>query len=314
MTTQTGPVPYETPEQLRDFLRLCLDPGPGREKRTPARLVEVLPEPVRDQLLRHAPHLRQMQHRTTRLARQLDEARQEYADALADWIRDDTTTARPAVLPLSTPCWDCTHTLNWHNGHSRCTCGECDCDRFQPERYVIGRSGAFATLYDWKEHRLVVDNATEEHCRRVRDELLAAAEDGPCEKCGDPFPDHAGWARGHLYEKPQPSSPVREPLPLLEAVAVAYERAVAHIDDCATCQPGMRLAEMCPDGQRTAVAAVRDLAPDETCAHVAWEVTSERRNDLGTWTQFRRCADCPERLPAITADRPHFGDTRPASA
>ncbi|EMF31105.1 hypothetical protein H114_00712 [Streptomyces gancidicus BKS 13-15] len=303
---------HQTPEQLRDFLRLCLNPGPGRPVRTPHRLLDVLPEEMHDQLAQHAPHLRHLRERTTVLAQELDGARKAYADALAAWIRGDSTEPRLAALPLSAPCWDCTHTLNWHDGQGRCTCGECGCDRFQPERYVIGRSGAFATLYDWKEHRLVVDNATEEHCRRVRDELLAAAEDGPCAKCGDPIGDHLGWARGHLYEKPQPSGPVREPLPLLEAVTVAYERAVAHIDDCTTCQPGMRLAEMCPDGQRTAVAAVRDLTPDETCAHVAWEVTSEHRNELGTWTQFRRCADCPERLPAITSPEPHFGDARPA--
>ncbi|MFK8844750.1 hypothetical protein [Streptomyces sp. Ac-502] len=44
------------------------------------------------------------------------------------------------------------------------------------ERYVIGRSGVFATLWDRQEKRLVVDNATEEHCRRVRDQLLMAIE------------------------------------------------------------------------------------------------------------------------------------------
>lgn len=40
------------------------------------------------------------------------------------------------------------------------------------DRYVIGRDGAFATLYDRQERRLVVENATEEHCRNVRDQLI----------------------------------------------------------------------------------------------------------------------------------------------
>lgn len=42
------------------------------------------------------------------------------------------------------------------------------------ERYVIGRNGVFATLYDRQEQRLVVDNSTEEHCRAVREELSHA--------------------------------------------------------------------------------------------------------------------------------------------
>lgn len=42
-------------------------------------------------------------------------------------------------------------------------------------RYVIGRDGVFATLYDRQVQRLVVENATEAHCRKVRDQLLAAA-------------------------------------------------------------------------------------------------------------------------------------------
>ncbi|MFB7929210.1 hypothetical protein ACFC4C_08880 [Streptomyces sp. NPDC056039] len=41
------------------------------------------------------------------------------------------------------------------------------------DRYVIGRDGVFATLWDRQERRLVVENATEEYCRRVRDTLLA---------------------------------------------------------------------------------------------------------------------------------------------
>lgn len=41
----------------------------------------------------------------------------------------------------------------------------------QQDRYVLGRDGVFATLWDSQEHRMVVENATEEHCRKVRDQL-----------------------------------------------------------------------------------------------------------------------------------------------
>ncbi|PWI09760.1 hypothetical protein DIZ27_14585 [Streptomyces sp. NWU339] len=90
---------YETPEQLRDFLKLCLDPGPGREKRTPAKLIEVLPEPMHAALIQHAPHLRQLRHRVDALTAQRQAAQQTYADALAAWIRGDEQPA-PARLPL----------------------------------------------------------------------------------------------------------------------------------------------------------------------------------------------------------------------
>ncbi|MBW8801385.1 MAG: hypothetical protein JF597_49925 [Streptomyces sp.] len=63
----------------------------------------------------------------------------------------------------------------------------------------------------------------------------------------------AGWIHG---EEPEP---VRS-MPLLQAVAVAYDAAVSHAVGCGTCWPGMRLAEMCPDGQRAAIASL-DTVP-----------------------------------------------------
>jgi hypothetical protein len=45
------------------------------------------------------------------------------------------------------------------------------------ERYYIGRDGVFATLYDRKVGRLVVENSTEEHCRKVSARLLVQQHD-----------------------------------------------------------------------------------------------------------------------------------------
>lgn len=64
------------------------------------------------------------------------------------------------------------------NGCDRTTgnCPTCAGSGNNPERwmrYAIGRDGVFATLYDRQEQRLVVENATEEHCRNVRDQLQA---------------------------------------------------------------------------------------------------------------------------------------------
>ncbi|MFD7661312.1 hypothetical protein [Streptomyces sp. NPDC059788] len=77
----------------------------------------------------------------------------------------------------------------------------------QGDRYVIGRNGVFATLWDRQEERLVVDNATEEQCRRVRDGLIEqnhaidladaafarlTIEHSECCSAAD----YPGWARG----------------------------------------------------------------------------------------------------------------------
>ncbi|MEU0059886.1 hypothetical protein [Streptomyces sp. NPDC006334] len=262
---------YDTPEALRSFLKLCLDPGYGVQ-RSPETLAEVLPEPLVRKAVEFAPHLGTLRHAAQALDEQAKKALRAYAAALASWIHDEEPKSAPA-----------------------------------PERFVIGRDGVFATLYDWQENRVVVENASEEHCRRVRDELLAA--DGrPCKKCDAPFTAHIGWARGHLYaepDEPQPAPAPRRSMPLLEAAAVAHDAAVAHAAKCGTCWPGMRLGEMCPDGQRAAVASLDQAGPDPDCAHIAWEVTSEHRNELGTWTKFRKCSDCGDRLESLIDAEPH---------
>ncbi|MER7477351.1 hypothetical protein ABTX60_06810 [Streptomyces sp. NPDC126510] len=186
----------------------------------------------------------------------------------------------PDPVSLASKCFDCRHTFNWHNGKGRCSLGECTCDQFQGERYVIGRNGVFATLYDWQEHRLVVDNATEEHCRRVRDELTAPRVDEP---------------------KPTPAA--RRSMPLLEAVAATFKATSEHAERCGICHTNMRLAEMCPAGQKAALDA---LEPD--CAHVSWEVTGEHRNDQGMWVKYRRCADCADNLASVVEPEPHWPD------
>ncbi|KUN32474.1 hypothetical protein AQJ11_02820 [Streptomyces corchorusii] len=265
---------FQTPDVTREFLRLCLDPGPGREKRTPVRLLEVLPQQMHDAVIRHAPYLRAMRDRVDALAEQHQAAKHEYADALTAWIHGEEPK------PVD-------------------------------ERYVIGRDGVFATLYDRQEQRLVVENATEEYCRQVRDALLAT-QGRPCVKCSALAPDHIAWAKGHLYvepDEPQPApAPARRSMPLLEVAAAAHDAAVTHAAKCGTCWPGMRLAEMCEDGQRAALAVLEPPEAAPQCAHVAWEVTHEYRNGLGTWTKLRKCSDCGERLPSIVELEPHLAE------
>ncbi|GGZ72953.1 hypothetical protein ACFOOM_01200 [Streptomyces echinoruber] len=233
---------YDTPEELRAFLRLCLA-GPGREKCTPARLVEILPEPMHDELTRHAPHLRAMRHRLDALATQRERAHQEYADALAAWIRGEEP--EPAG-----------------------------------ERYVIGRNGVFATLYDRKDERLLVENATEEHCRRVRDELLAG--------------------------EPQPAD---RPVPLPDAVTAAHDAAVAHAVACGTCWPGARLAEMCDAGQRAALAGLAGQAA-KVLAGGQGEARKRLEDLEGLVTEYRLPPAPPAYTPLIVRRDPAYDGTR----
>lgn len=80
---------YATPEELRAFLALCLDPGPGRTTRTPEELTRILPEPILDQLARFSPDLGALRSYADRRQRQADTARLVWAAALAEWIADE---------------------------------------------------------------------------------------------------------------------------------------------------------------------------------------------------------------------------------
>ncbi|MFJ7489743.1 hypothetical protein ACIQZB_00530 [Streptomyces sp. NPDC097727] len=101
-------------------------------------------------------------------------------------------------------------------------------------------------------------------------------------------------------EEPEP---VHQSMSLLDAVAASTQAAQEHAKQCDTCDTSMRLAEMCPQGQRAALAA---LTPG--CAHVAWEVTSEFRNSHNLWVKFRQCSDCDELLPPTYDVEPHWPD------
>jgi hypothetical protein len=143
----------------------------------------------------------------------------------------------------------------------------------------------------------------------------------------------AAWIHGEDPKRVQS-------MPLLQAVAVAYDAAVAHAAKCGTCWPGMRLAEMCPDGQRAAIAsldAATECAHEDNdefstavglvlrrrcrhcgepleavvepeCAHLAWEVTSEYRNARHLRVKSRKCGDCGDGLEPVVEPEPHWPD------
>lgn len=80
---------------VREFLVLCLNP-PGRSKRTPAKLAQIMPDPLRDALETYAPHLAKLRQDAEDLERKARSARKAHANALAAWIRssnDEVTAA-----------------------------------------------------------------------------------------------------------------------------------------------------------------------------------------------------------------------------
>ncbi|MET8609729.1 hypothetical protein [Streptomyces misionensis] len=82
----------ETAEDVRAFLALCLDPGPGRPKRTPLELTALLREPHLQALEKHAPHLATMRLIAEHRQKDADAARRTWAAGLAAWINDDWTS------------------------------------------------------------------------------------------------------------------------------------------------------------------------------------------------------------------------------
>jgi hypothetical protein len=81
---------FQTEEEVRDFLRLCLGPGRGIE-RTPAKLVEVMPEVLRDRLEFYAPELAELRAEAERLESMAAVARRAHVAAVSRWITPPVT-------------------------------------------------------------------------------------------------------------------------------------------------------------------------------------------------------------------------------
>jgi len=92
-----------SPEAVRGFLALCLDPGHGI-KRTPAEVakaVREVPGPPRDALERFAPHLADLREACDSLDEHAQDAHQIYVEALDAWIRNEPRplTETPPAAP-----------------------------------------------------------------------------------------------------------------------------------------------------------------------------------------------------------------------
>ncbi|MEU8834854.1 hypothetical protein [Streptomyces sp900116325] len=77
--------------EVRDFLRLCLNPGPRRTGRTVAQLAKVMPDWLAERLTVHAPHVSELREAAARADADAARARKAYADALGAWIAEETS-------------------------------------------------------------------------------------------------------------------------------------------------------------------------------------------------------------------------------
>lgn len=71
----------KTVEELRAFLRLCLDPGPGRSTRTVGQLAEQMPDWLAVEIAAHNPQVAEFRVAAMR-------AQAAYKEGLRAWIQE----------------------------------------------------------------------------------------------------------------------------------------------------------------------------------------------------------------------------------
>ncbi|TLS46033.1 hypothetical protein FE633_10785 [Streptomyces montanus] len=98
--------------ELRAFLRLCIDPGSGRDKRTPARMADAVHPACEDALRELAPpYLEAYRRNADDLAKRAEGMRQAYAVALLAWTRDEQPSDR--LLALADEATAHSHACPW---------------------------------------------------------------------------------------------------------------------------------------------------------------------------------------------------------
>ncbi|MFD6935289.1 hypothetical protein ACFWAP_03905 [Streptomyces goshikiensis] len=85
-----------TSEQgVRAFLRLCANPGLGREQRTFEHMARVLPDFVTDSFTEHAPPLAKLRDSLKKADAAAARARARFAEGLREWTLADPVATEP---------------------------------------------------------------------------------------------------------------------------------------------------------------------------------------------------------------------------
>lgn len=93
----------DTAEGVRDFLRLCLDPGPRLPSRTVSQLVTIMPEWLAEQVAAHTPELAPLRDEATAAQTAAATALETYTEALHAWIYREPHPNPTPVQPDPTP-------------------------------------------------------------------------------------------------------------------------------------------------------------------------------------------------------------------
>ncbi|MFI1954826.1 hypothetical protein ACH437_23760 [Streptomyces xinghaiensis] len=97
-----------TAEEVRDFLRLCLDPGPRLPARTVSQLVTIMPDWLAEHVAAHTPELAPLREEAAAAQTAATAALETYTEALRAWISgepdpDPAPAATGQLNPASTP-------------------------------------------------------------------------------------------------------------------------------------------------------------------------------------------------------------------
>ncbi|MFD4315055.1 hypothetical protein [Streptomyces sp. NPDC058548] len=90
---------FATPEEAQGFLRLCLDGGPGRVKRTITQLALIMPDWLAEQFTEHAPELAVLRDEVNAAEAAATAARERYTEGLRAWIADELGTEGEEASP-----------------------------------------------------------------------------------------------------------------------------------------------------------------------------------------------------------------------
>jgi hypothetical protein len=175
-------VKFTSEKQLRTFLRLCIDPGTGRDKRTPTRLVEALPA-THETLKEFAPpYLGAFARTAADLTARAEEMRHSYAAALLAWIRDEEPSDR--LVDLATTA----------TAHVR-DCSWCTATGVLSHRCADGRRIAAALL---APAPAAEDTPAEDRAQHCNGAALTHDETGICNHPAEPVGEeppcaHESW-------------------------------------------------------------------------------------------------------------------------
>ncbi|MFF4292178.1 hypothetical protein ACFY0N_00810 [Streptomyces vinaceus] len=91
----------DSEQAVRAFLRLCANPGLGREERTFEHMARILPDFVTDSFTEHAPPLAKLRDSVKKADAAAERARARFADGLRAWTLagQDADEADPRLCP-----------------------------------------------------------------------------------------------------------------------------------------------------------------------------------------------------------------------